>query len=82
MTTTRLMPRDGGSYRREADGSLTCLQAPTADRPPRAPVPPAAPAAAQPEVAAVDPPATAADLPTASGHDASFNRPRTARRKE
>jgi|GEM_PF-4315195 len=23
------MPRDGGSYRREADGSLTCLQPPT-----------------------------------------------------
>jgi hypothetical protein len=26
------MPRDGGSYRREPDGSLTCLQPTTADR--------------------------------------------------
>lgn len=25
------MPRDGGSYRREPDGSLTCLQPTTAD---------------------------------------------------
>lgn len=26
------MPRDGGSYRREPDGSLTCLQPTTVDR--------------------------------------------------